>query len=382
MKGFKNAKVYVEGKGIIKTDVAIKDGKIFEIGKNLDLSEVIIIPEDSVVLPGFIDEHIHGTNNADAMDGSLSSLETIATNLAKEGTTSFLATTMTQSKENIKKALNAVNDYISSNNKAGSRLLGVHLEGPFISENHIGAQPLEYVADPDNELFDEFFKASGENIKVITLAPEENGALDFIKHIKEKKVVVSAGHTDAGVLAISNAMDCGLSCVTHTYNAQRGVHHREVGTVGSAFLFDQLYTEVICDLIHVSLPAIKLLLKNKPKDKVVLITDAMRAKNLPDGESELGGQTVYVKDGSARLANGALAGSLLKLNDAVKNMCLSAGVPFIDAVDFATINPAKNLGLDDKIGSIKVGKNADFCVLDGEFNCLLTIRDGEIIYKK
>ena len=152
--------------------------------------------------------------------------------------------------------------------------------------------------------------------------------------------------------------------------------------VGSAMLFDSLNSEAICDLVHLSAPAIKLLIKNKPHDKFTLITDSMRAKHLPDGISELGGQTVIVKNGEARLENGTLAGSILKMNDAIKNLVLKLDVAFTDAIDFATINPAKNLGLDDKIGSIKVGKSADFAVLDGDFNVVKTLRAGKEIFCK
>ena len=180
---------------------------------------------------------------------------------------------------------------------------------------------------------------------------------------------------------MKKAVSVGLSNVTHTYNAQKGVHHREVGTVGSAFLFDELNCEMICDLIHLSIPAIKLLIKNKPHDKITLITDSMRAKYLPEGISELGGQEVIVKNGEARLNNGALAGSILKMNVAIKNLVLSCNQKFLDAVDWATINPAKNLGVDDKMGSIAVGKNANFTILDEEFEVQLTVRDGNIIYK-
>ena len=181
---------------------------------------------------------------------------------------------------------------------------------------------------------------------------------------------------------MEKAVKNGLTNVTHTYNCQKPLHHRDVGTVGSAYLFDELNCEIICDLIHLSIPAIKLVVKNKPHDKVTLITDSMRAKYLPDGLSELGGQEVIVKNGEARLNNGALAGSILKMNDAIKNLVLSCNVKFTDAVDFATANPAKNLGVFDKVGSIEVGKNADFTVLNEEFEVCLTVRDGKIVYKK
>lgn len=382
MKGFKNVKAYILGKGIVTTNIGIENGKISYIGNDDIISEPYDISGDTVVLPGFIDQHIHGAGGADSMDGTTTALSTIANAIACEGTTAFLATTMTQSPENILKAMGAVNDYISANNEDGAELLGIHLEGPFISEKHIGAQPLKYVAEPNVEIFDKYNKASGNNIKIVSLAPEENNALELISHLKENNIIASAGHTDAGYEYIRKAMDKGLSNITHTFNAQKGLHHREVGTVGCALIFDELNAEAICDTIHLTIPAIKLLIKNKPHDKFTLITDSMRAKHLADGVSELGGQKVIVKNGEARLENGALAGSTLKMNDAIKNLVLKCDVAFTDAVDFATVNPAKNLGLFAKKGSIEVGKDADLTVLDGEFNVLLTIRNGKVIYSK
>ncbi len=381
MKGFKNVIAYVENEGIINCDVAVENGIIVKVGQNLGITEPFPYHKGEIVLPGFIDEHVHGANGADAMDGTVEALSTVADALAREGTTAFLATTMTQSKENILAALSAVKSYTESKVSSGAEIIGVHLEGPFISEKHIGAQPLKYLSDPDAEVFDEYLKASGNNIKILTLAPEEHGADVLIKRLRECGVHPSAGHTDAGYADVMEAKRLGLDAVTHTYNAQRGLHHREIGVVGTALLDDDLYAEAICDLVHLSAPAVKLLVKNKPKDKLVLITDSMRAKYLPDGESELGGQKVIVKDGEARLENGALAGSILKMNDAIKNLVLKLDVPFTVAVDYASANPAKHLGLFDKLGSIKVGKRANFCVLTEEFGVSLTVRDGNVVYK-
>lgn len=381
MKCFKNVNVYVQGEGVKKYCVCFDD-KIQKISRCADKSaEVVELPEDAIVLPGFIDQHIHGAGGSDGMDGTLNDISIIANTIAAEGTTSFLVTTMTQSKENILHALQAVKAYRSEDRKDGARVVGVHLEGPFIAAAHKGAQPLEYVKEPDIATFDEYFAASGDSIKIVTLAPEINGATEFIKHIVAKGATVSIGHTGAKYADIKSAVEAGASNVTHTYNAQTALHHREIGTVGSAMLIDALNCELIADTIHVSVPAMQLLIKNKPADKVSLITDAMRAKGLPDGESELGGQKVFVKNGEARLADGTLAGSVLKMNRAVQNAVEKVGVPFTQAVDYATINPAKMLGIDKQTGSIAVGKNADFAVIDKNFNVLMTVRDGEIIYK-
>lgn len=382
MLGFKNIDVYVEGKGIITTDIAIENGKISAIEKGLNIEEIEKFNENVVVVPGFIDEHIHGADGADAMDGSVEALSKIANAVAKEGTTTFLATTMTQSPENITKALNAVKEYVEKDYEDGAKVLGVHLEGPFISPKHIGAQPLEYVANGNVEVFKKYYEDSGKTIKIVSLAPEMEGAEELITYLKENGVIASIGHSGAKYQECENSVKWGVSNITHTYNAQAGLHHRDAGVVGAALLIDDVNCEIICDTIHVSIPAIKLVVKNKPHDKVTLITDSMRAKHLPDGESELGGQLVIVKNGEARLTNGALAGSVLKMNDAIKNVVKNNVVSFTDAIDFATINPAKNLGIDKETGSIKVGKNADLVVMNKEtFEVLLTIRNGKVIYK-
>ncbi len=381
MKCFKNATVYVDGEGLKKTTLCFEE-KIEKISRcAIKDAEEIELPEGAIVLPGFIDQHIHGAGGSDGMDGTVEDIAIIAKTIAAEGTTSFLVTTMTQSPENITKALQAVKEYKAANGEEGARVVGVHLEGPFIAAAHKGAQPLEYVKQPDITAFDGYNAASGNAIKIVTLAPEVEGADALIQHLKEQGVVASIGHTGAKFPDIEKAVSAGASNVTHTYNAQTALHHREIGTVGSAMLIDELNCELIADTIHVSVPAMRLLIKNKPDDKLTLITDAMRAKGIPDGVSELGGQTVYVKNGEARLEDGTLAGSVLRMNRAIQNVVEKVGVPFTKAVDFATINPARMLNIDNETGSIKVGKRADFTVINENYDVLLTIRDGKVIYR-
>lgn len=381
MKTFKNAIVYVADKGLKRCNLSF-DEKIEKISRCADKkAEVIELPEGAIVLPGFIDQHIHGAGGSDGMDGSVEDVAVIAKTIAAEGTTSFLVTTMTQSPENITKALSAVKTYRETNKGEGARVIGVHLEGPFIAAAHKGAQPLEYVKEPDIATFDEYNEASGNCIRIVTLAPEVEGADEFIKHLAEQGIVASIGHTGAKYADIERAVSLGASNVTHTYNAQTALHHREIGTVGSAMLMDELNCEMIADTIHVSVPAMRLLVKNKPANKLTLITDAMRAKGIPDGVSELGGQTVYVKNGEARLADGTLAGSVLRMNRALQNVVEKVGVPFTQAVDYATINPARNLKIDDEVGSIAVGKRADFTVINEKYDVLMTVRGGKVIYK-
>lgn len=380
MKGFINSWIVTE-EGKIKGNLIIEDGKIASLG-NESAQGLMELPENYTVIPGFIDEHIHGAMGSDAMDGTFKDLSTIAKALASEGTTGFLATTMTQSPENICHALNAVKEYREQNPEEGAEILGVHLEGPFIAKEHVGAQPIEYVQKPLVETFKVYEEASGNNIKIVTLAPEVEGAENLIKYLVSKHIVASVGHTGATYEDVKRAIAAGASNATHTYNAMKGVHHREVGTVGATFLFDEINAEIICDGIHVSAPAIQLLYKNKPHNKFTLITDAMRAKHMPDGMYELGGQPVIVKNNEARLENGTLAGSVLKMNLAVKNVMKFLNLPLEEVVKYATINPARNLHIDSEVGSIKVGKRANLVVVDENLNVIMTIRDGKVIYQK
>lgn len=382
MKGFKNVNVYLPNQGIVKSSIGVENGKIKAIDKDLNVENYCDVQENWIVVPGFIDQHIHGASSSDSMDGTYKDIENIACGLAKEGTTSFLPTTMTQDPENIRHALVSIKEYMDAKPDTGARVLGVHLEGPFISLKFIGAQPEEFVSNPSVEVFKEYQKVSGDNIRIVTLAPEEEGSSELIKYLKENNIVASVGHTNATSAEIEKAIELGLSNVTHTFNAQKPLHHREIGVVGSALLYDELNCELICDTIHVSVPAIKLVIKNKPHDKVTLITDSMRAKHMADGDYELGGQPVYVRNGEARLANGTLAGSVLKMNHAVRNVHKLAGVPLTDVLDFASINPAKNIGVDKERGSIEVGKYADLVVLDENFEVVMTIVEGNVVYKR
>ena len=378
IKGFKNCNILINGE-IVKTSLLIENGRISFIGEVND-NDLVELDDDKIVVPGFIDEHIHGAMGSDAMDGTIEDLENISNALAKEGTTAFLATTMTQSKENIDKALENVRDYMKLNKPNGAKVLGVHLEGPFISKKHVGAQPIEHVQAPTVDNFKHYEEASGGNIKIVTLAVEVEGAMELVKYLKSKNIIPSIGHSDATYKDCLEALNNGASNITHTYNAQKGLHHREIGVVGSAMLFDEFNCEAICDGIHLSIPAIQLLVKNKPDDKFTLITDAMRAKHMPDGVSELGGQTVYVKGDEARLVDGTLAGSVLKMNKAVSNVIKFTNQPLEKVVSYATINPAKNLGVFNDMGSIDVGKYANFAIIDKDIKVYNTIREGKIIY--
>ncbi len=379
MKAFQNARVYVEGEGVITCDLAFDTHT-----RGFDAQGADIIPlfEGCVVVPGFIDTHIHGAGGADTMDATCEALATMADTVAKEGTTAFLATTMAQSEEHTKAALTAVAAYIKEARPSGALCLGAHMEGPYLSPKYAGAQPREYLQAPTIASFEEYCRAGEGCVRLVTIAPELDGALTLVSYISAHRMAVSIGHSDASDTDIRRAVTAGLNRVTHTYNAQRGLHHREIGVVGAALLYPQLCCELIADTIHVSVPAMKLLVRAKGAGGITLITDAMRAKGLGDCESELGGQTVYVRNGEARLSDGTLAGSVARMNEMVKNMTEVVGMSFTDAVDCATINPARALRIDDLRGSIKIGKCADYTVLDADMQVVMTIRDGNIIFTR
>ena len=379
MKLFKNVRAYVEGKGIVKTDVVFDDKiRAFEADNN---AESLEIPRNCIVLPGFIDEHIHGAGGADIANCDRATIKKIASTLAKSGTTSFLATPASETEEDTLKLLSEVCAYMKSGEKDGAEVLGVHLEGPFLANKYKGGMLEGNLRLPSVERFEKYYTASGNTVKMVTLAPELDGADELIERLKELEIVPSIGHSGATHQDVLRAQEKGASCVTHTYNAQSPLHHREVGVLGSALLLDELYCELIADTVHVSVPAMRLLVKNKPQDKVVLITDSLMAQGLPIGEYVSGGQTIVVDGTCCRLTNGTLAGTVVPMNGMIKNMVEKVGIPFTTAVDFATKNPANNLKLKNK-GSIAVGKDADFAVLDENFEVYMTVRSGEIIYQK
>ena len=378
--GFKNSWILTE-EGLKKTSMLIEEDKIVSIG-DYNKEELIELDDDKIVIPGFIDQHIHGASSFDFIDCSVSEIQSIACDLLQEGVTGFLATTTTQSVEVIDQSLKKLKEYKERNIQVGAELLGVHLEGPFIAKKYMGAQLPNYIIKPDVKDFKHFEEVSGNNIKLVSMAVELDEDLKLCKYLKEKDIVVSIGHSSAGYHDVKKAVSSGVSCVTHTYNGMKPLRRDDIGTVGSTFLFNELYCELICDGVHVSEPAVNLLYKNKPKDKLILISDALRTKYMPDGKYYELEQVIVLKGKEARLEDGKLAGSVLKINDAVKNLMDFANIDFVDAVKCATENPAKNLGLFDKIGSIKENKLANLVVVDKNLNVYLTIRNGNIVYKK
>lgn len=381
IKGFKQVNVYVEGLGVVKKTISVKDGVIEKIYDGKGTDEFLELSDDLIVIPGFIDEHVHGCNHSDGMYANLKDANNISAFLAHEGTTSYCITTMTQTIENIDAALKNAREFIESKNYEGAKPLGIHLEGPFISKKYKGAQLESCIIPCDVDTFRHFQEVSGDNIKIVTLAYENNGK-DLVHYLTSQNITPNLGHTDATCDQAIEGFVHGIKCTTHTYNAMKPLHHREAGVVGAALLIDDIDCELICDLVHVSPNAIRLLYKCKGPDHIILITDSLEAKYLPDGIYALGGQDVNVKNGEARLEDGTLAGSTLKLNVGLRNFQKVTECSFEEVVNLATKNPAINLGVYDRKGSIAVGKDADFTVVDKDFNVYMTISEGRIVYKK
>lgn len=315
------------------------------------------------------------------MDATTQALQTMAKALPGEGTTSFLATTITQVNEAIEQALINASDYIEHHQSSGkAEILGIHLEGPFVNPNKAGAQPVEHIIDPNLETFKKWQELSKNTIKLVTLAPERPGGLEFIKYLNKNGIIASIGHSDATYEEVTKAITAGATQVTHLFNQMAGLHHREPGVVGAALLRDELKAEIIADGVHVRPEIVKLAYNQKHSEGLILITDAMRAKCLKNGIYNLGGQDVTVKDGKAVLSDGTLAGSILKMGQAVKNMLAYTDCPLESAIEMASVNPAKQLNVFDRKGSIAAGKDADLVILDENHDIVMTFCKGKLAF--
>ena len=381
LNGFKNANIYLQDRGIKKACLSINGERISSLSSNLKEEEgYLSLPDSLFVVPGFVDEHIHGARNADTRDGKEESLKAIADAEAREGTTSFNFTTRTRDKPHIVSALKAISSY-RDNQTGKSRARGVHLEGPFISPAYCGAQNKEDIVPLDVKLLDEYNALTNYRIKEVTFSYDPRHK-DFLTYRKEHKIAPALGHSDNTCALAREAVREGVTIGTHTFNARRGIGHRERGTAGALRISDSVSCELICDFHHVCKECIERMFRCKGKDRITLITDSREAKDREDGVYHLGGQKVYVKDGAARLESGKLAGSLLNRNVAIRNRKNLLSLSREEAVDRASKNPAKNRGLYNKIGSIKEGKMADFAIVDKDRNVYRTIVSGKIVYRK
>jgi len=364
--------------------VAVDAGKVTGVW---DLESTAAPPHDSsettrlengYIVPGFVDQHCHGGGGADFMDGDPEAVATITATHARHGTTALLATTLSAPEEEILAVIRAV----KAAPRRGAQVLGFHIEGPFLNPKWKGAQDPRYLRLATVAEIDRWMAAGRPDDRWhVTLAPEMEGAHEAIRHLVARGAVVSAGHTDCTYAQLEAAAAAGVSHVTHLYNGMRGLHHREPGTVGAALALPGMTIELIADGIHIHPASLKVAAAAKGFDRVILVTDAMEATDLPEGEYQLGELKAYVREGAVRLEDGTLAGSVLTMATAVRNMVRLVGVPLAAAVAMASLNPARKHGLEGRKGAIGAGYDADLVLMDKEFNVLETIVGGETVYR-
>ena len=382
MFAIKNGKVILEN-GIVENKAVLYTDKVVGIVDECEIpaDAEIIDANGGYVTPGFIELHIHGYLGKDVCDASEQSIRIISKGLLENGVTGYLPTTMTVDMSVITGAIDSVRGLMAESRTPefdGTQILGVHAEGPFISESKKGAQDPRYILKPDAD----FVKAHSDVIRVITLAPEEDDA-DFsaIKRITtETDVVVSMGHTSADYDTAVAGVKAGVRHATHLFNAMTPLTHRGPGVVGAALNCDEVSTELIVDTHHVNAALFDTVYKLKGR-KLCFITDCLPAGGLPEGEYTLGGAKIIYKNDLCRLEDGTIAGSVLKLNKGVWNVYTNSKIPLHECVNCASLNPAATLGIQDKKGSIAEGKDADLVILDDQFNVKKTIIGGKIKYE-
>lgn len=365
---------------IEKGSVLVENGKIKEINPSNVNDTEVIDAEGLYLSSGFIDVHIHGAGGCDTMDGTVESINTIAKTIVQHGTTSFTPTTMTVAAEDIRKSMEVIKK-LKEEGTEGANVLGAHLEGPFISPKAIGAQNPNFLLAPSVENYNKIVGDYSDAVVSITMAPEVEGAKELIKYLSDNGVTVSMGHTKATYDEAIEGIKCGACHSTHLYNAMTPFTHREPGVVGATFDTD-ITTETISDGIHISYPALRTAYKQKGTDKVLLVSDAMEACGMPDGQYSLGGQDVIVKNGAARLLDGTLAGSVLTLDKAVKNIYNNSNYPLNEVVRMATYNGAKHCHVEDHKGLIKEGYDADLILFNEDIEIQKVFVNGKEVYNK
>jgi len=351
--------------------ILVEDARIVALGHR----DEVTVPDGALdyvaggmtVVPGFVDIHIHGAGGHDVMEGNARALDKIASTVARYGTTSMVATTVTAPVDDTCKSIEGIARYIRKRAQEGAagssaEILGIHLEGPFISKAQRGVHPPELLQKPSVKILDQFLQAADGLARMITMAPELPGGLELVTHAAAAGLVVGMGHTDADYAQARAGIRAGARHAIHTYNAMRPFTHRDPGVIAAVMTEPDVTAEIIADLVHVAAPAIQVLLGVKGFDTVIAITDGIAATGMGDGNYRLGTFEVTVRDGVCRNAEGKLAGSTLTLDRALRNL-VSLGVPFADAVRMMTILPARRLGLAGKKGIIAVGADADLVVL-------------------
>jgi N-acetylglucosamine-6-phosphate deacetylase len=377
----KNAKVYNEDGSFTVRDIAIAGELFTEVAdsKNENTGNLAEVLDAAglIAIPGLTDIHFHGCINHDLCDGTLKAIAAIAEYELQNGITAICPATMTMPEEDLINIAEAVAVYENSN---GADLVGINLEGPFISKAKKGAQNEHYIVPPNPELYHKLQQLTKNKIKLVDIAPEEPGALEFIRAVKNE-VVVSIAHTTADYETAIMAIKAGASHITHLYNAMPSYTHREPGVVGAASDCPNCRVELICDGIHIHPAVVRNTFRIFGPDRVVMISDSMRAAGLGDGESSLGGQKVFVKGKKATLEDGTIAGSVSNLMDCVRVCVKEMEIPLEQAVRSAAVNSAKAIGIYDKYGSITPGKYANVVLLDRELNVRCVIMKGRIINK-
>lgn len=374
MKTIINAKIITHDE-VLEGYCLSFDEKIVSLNQDIPQYTELIDAKGLYLSAGFIDIHIHGSNGYDVMDGTYEALDGIAKSILQTGTTSFLATTMTMSTEDIDKALLNVQGF---EQKEGAKILGVHLEGPFINTSKHGAQNSAHIQKPSLELIEPYM----DIVKMITLAPEVTGGKVFVEYVKKEHshILLSIGHSDASYEVCKESFKWGISHATHLFNAMNPLHHREPGIVGAVLEDEEVSFDMIPDLVHMHPSFFNMLYKLK-KEKLILITDAMRAGCMRCGSiSEVGGQKVIVKNGEARLEDGTLAGSVLKFNEALKNFYEHSEITLPELISTVTKVPAQKLGLDT--GLLEKGYGADLVLFDEAFEISSVYLDGNIVFKR
>jgi N-acetylglucosamine-6-phosphate deacetylase len=350
--------------------ILIRDGEIEAIGSRADLTvpggALEVRAGDSMAIPGFIDVHVHGAGGRDVMEGNTEALGIVTAKLAQFGTTSLLATTVTADADDTIRAVEGISGYIATQhgtNRPRAEVLGLHFEGPFLSQERRGVHPTKFLQLPSAEYLQRLLHAASGNARILTIAPELLGAMPCIDAARSLGMVVSIGHTDATYEQARAAVAHGAHHATHVYNAMRPFTHRDPGVIGAVLTTPEINAELIADGIHVDEIAMKVLLQAKGPDGVVLISDGLSATGMPDGKYTLGGMEVTVSGGVCRSAEGRLAGSTLTLDRALRNV-VKLGVPFASAVRMLTLNPAKVLGIEFKKGALRSGADADIVLLN------------------
>ncbi len=341
----------------------------------------VVDAKRNFLAPGLIDMHMHGQSGYDVMDATPEALEAIANTHLKNGVTGFLATIMSESFETMTKAIRNVADFHRNQTQRDSlsSLLGIYLEGPFFNPEKCGAQPKKHLRTPDIDLMEAYLEASSELIRVVSMAPELQGSSELVSYLENKHITSAFGHTNASYETTLNAVNKGMTLATHMFNGMKAFKHRDPGPLGVALMDDRVYSELIVDGVHLHERAVDLALKTKGPDKLILISDAMRAAGLDDGTYELAGQSVTVKNKVARLNDGSLAGSAFTLMEAVRRVIDIHKVKLHQAFNMASLNPAKALNLSEEYGSIEAGKRADFLLLDKNLDILNVFKSGHQI---